>query len=156
MVPGDLWAVVCVLPSAWNGSVWSVAGGGDLPLPVPGVWAYARVAGCGVRDRWLYPPNWDEMARACKQRAGWQCEFCGVPHGTPAVSERTGVVYTIYLAAAHLDHDPWNAEPQLAALCPSCHARYDYSWRERERRVALEQYRHRLWLDRWLSSKGEP
>ncbi len=109
-----------------------------------------------MRDRWLYPANWDEMAWACKQRAGWCCEFCGVPHGTPAVSERTGVVYTIYLAAAHLDHDPWNPEPRLAALCPSCHARYDYSWRERERRVALERFRHQLWLDRWLLGNGKP
>src|ERR1700680_3512174 len=84
-----------------------------------------------VKHRWLYPANWDELAWACKARAGWCCESCGVAHGTEAVSERTGVVYTIHLAAAHLDHDPWNPEPRLAALCPSCHARYDYSWQER-------------------------
>ena len=28
----------------------------------------------------LYPPNWKEIARAAKTRAGWKCEQCGVPH----------------------------------------------------------------------------
>ena len=49
-------------------------------------------------------------------------------------------------AAAHLDHDPWNPQPRLAALCPSCHARYDFSWQERQRWLELEQLRHRLWV----------
>ena len=100
--------------------------------------------------RRLYPTNWEDLARACKERAGWRCEHCGVEHGTSAVSERTGVVYTIYLAAAHVDHDPWNPQPRLLALCPSCHARYDYSWHERERWLALEEYRHRLLVDDYL------
>ncbi len=52
----------------------------------------------------------------------------------------------MWLAAAHLDHDPWNPHPRLAALCPSCHARYDYSWRERQRWLELEILRHQLWL----------
>jgi hypothetical protein len=62
------------------------------------------------------------------------------------VSERTGVVYQVRLAAAHLDHDPWNPHPRLAALCPACHARYDYSSRERRRWLELEVLRHHLWL----------
>lgn len=104
-----------------------------------------------MKYRWLYPHNWDELAWACKERAGWQCEHCGVAHGTPVVSERTGVVYTVYLAAAHLDHDPWNPAPRLAALCPSCHGRYDYSWHERKRGLALEEMRHRLLVQRYLA-----
>lgn len=103
-----------------------------------------------MKHRWLYPTNWDEVARACKEHAGWRCEFCGIAQGTEVVSERTGVVYTIYLAAAHLDHDPWNPEPRLAALCPSCHARYDYSWQERQRRLELEQVRHRVLINAWM------
>src|SRR2546423_8197701 len=42
----------------------------------------------------VVPTNWDELARECKERASWFCEFCGIAHGTEVVSERTGVVYT--------------------------------------------------------------
>lgn len=108
-----------------------------------------------MKHRWLYPDNWDELAWECKERARWCCEHCGIAHGTEAISERTGVVYTVYLAAAHLDHDPWNAVARLAALCPSCHARYDYSWRERQRWLELEQLRHRLWVNDYLYGQGE-
>ena len=104
-----------------------------------------------MKHRWLYPPHWEELALACKQRAGWKCEHCGVLHGTTAVSKRTGVVYVIYLAAAHLDHDPWNFFPRLVALCPSCHGRYDWSHEERLRWLALEVVRHQLWVERYLS-----
>ena len=108
-----------------------------------------------MRRRRLYPADWEQMAWQCKERAGWRCEDCGVAHGTRLISERTGVVTTVYLAAAHLDHDPWNPDARLAALCPACHARYDYSWRERQRWLALEQLRHHLWVQRYLEQAGE-
>jgi hypothetical protein len=100
-----------------------------------------------VRYRQLYPENWEEIARVRKEQAGWCCECCGIAQGTSVISQRTGVVYKVALAAAHLDHDPWNPEARLAVLCQSCHARYDYSERERERWLALEQLRHRVWLE---------
>ncbi len=103
-----------------------------------------------MRNRELYPDNWEVLAWECKERAGWCCEHCGVAHGSWAVSERTGVVWVVYMVAAHLDHDPWNPNPRLACLCPSCHGRYDNSWQERERRVELEQLRHSLWANRAL------
>lgn len=103
-----------------------------------------------MKYRSLYPSNWDALARACKERAGWRCEFCGVPQGAQVISQRTGAVYTVYLGAAHVNHDPWNPAPLLIALCPSCHGRYDWSWRERERRAALEAYRHVLLLQAQL------
>jgi hypothetical protein len=103
-----------------------------------------------MKYRRLYPVNWEQLAWGCKERAGWRCEHCGIGHGTQVVSEETGVVTRVWLAAAHLDHDPWNPDPRLAALCPSCHGRYDYSWRERERRVALEQMRHQVWVNEYL------
>lgn len=108
-----------------------------------------------MKHRWLYPENWEEMAYACKERAGWVCEECGIPHGMEVVSQRTGVVYKAYLAAAHLDHDPWNPSPRLAALCPSCHGRYDYSWRERQRWLELEIVRHEVWVQNYLSGEHE-
>jgi hypothetical protein len=99
-----------------------------------------------MKHKWLYPAQWEELAWACKERAHWCCEICGVPQGAQAVSERTGEVYTIYLAAAHLDHDPWNPDPRLAALCPSCHGRYDWQDQERKRWLELEIVRHTLWI----------
>jgi len=104
-----------------------------------------------VKHRDLYPANWEELASACKEAAGWCCQFCGAAHGSQAISPHTGLVYTIYLAACHLDHDPWNPTPRLAALCPSCHMRYDYSWQERQRWFALEEYRHKVLVQGYLS-----
>lgn len=31
--------------------------------------------------KYQYPPDWAAIARAVKERAGWMCEQCGVPHG---------------------------------------------------------------------------
>ena len=102
-----------------------------------------------MKWRWLYPRNWNELAQACKERAGYRCEDCGIPQGARVVSRKTGVVYRISLAAAHMDHDPWNPHPRLRALCPACHARYDYSQRERARWLALERKRHQWLIRRW-------
>ena len=93
-----------------------------------------------------YPANWPQMARACKEQADWQCQDCTVEHGAQRVGKRTGKPYRVALAAAHLDHDPENPDPRLAALCPSCHGRYDWRWREREDRVKLERMKHQMRL----------
>ena len=108
-----------------------------------------------MRQRWMYPDNWEQLAYACKEQAGWCCEHCGIAHGDTAISERTGVVYTVYLAAAHLDHDPWNPSPRLAALCPSCHGSYDFSWEQRQRWIELEQLRHELAIERYLDQGSD-
>lgn len=88
-----------------------------------------------------YPSNWEQLALACKERAGWRCEHCHVEQYALMHSAK-GTPYLIYLHAAHVHHDPANPTPDLIALCVSCHARYDYEHRERERRVALERLRH--------------
>lgn len=108
-----------------------------------------------MKQRWRYPANWEQLAWECKERAGWCCEHCGIAHGETAISERTGVVYTVYLAAAHLDHDPWNPSPRLAALCPSCHGAYDFSWEQRQRWLQLEQLRHGLSVQRYQAGQEE-
>jgi hypothetical protein len=108
-----------------------------------------------MKHRSLYPTNWDELASACKEAAGWCCQFCGIAQGTQVVSQYTGVVYPIRLGAAHLDHDPWNPTPRLAALCQSCHMRYDYSWQERQRWLALEEYRHHVMVNGYLAQSSE-
>lgn len=102
-----------------------------------------------MKYRWLYPKNWEELAYACKEAAGWCCQFCGVAHRTPAIS-RAGEPYIIYLAAAHLDHDPWNPNPRLAALCPSCHGRYDWEDYQRKCWLELEILRHQIWVNEYV------
>ena len=72
-----------------------------------------------------YPHNWDELARACKERANWQCEHCGVGDGTVLVGKKRGTMYRVRIAAAHVYHDPENPEPSLMAFCQSCHLKYD-------------------------------
>jgi hypothetical protein len=54
--------------------------------------------------------------------------------GSIAISQRNRL-YRVALAACHLDHDPANPAPRLAAYCQACHLRYDalQRWRSRRR-----------------------
>ena len=88
-----------------------------------------------------YPLNWKALAQACKARAGWQCEHCGIEQHT-LVTSRKGTPYIIYLHAAHKHHDRQNASPDLICLCIVCHARYDREHQEREARVRIEILKH--------------
>lgn len=74
-------------------------------------------------QRKRYPHNWEVLSWACKQRAGWKCEQCGIAEG----EWRVGIerAYRETLQAAHIDHDPENPNPRLMALCQACHLRYD-------------------------------
>ncbi|HEU5382998.1 MAG TPA: hypothetical protein VFV38_46925 [Ktedonobacteraceae bacterium] len=93
-----------------------------------------------------YPENWPQMARECKELAHWQCQHCTTPHGTEKIGKRSGKPYRVVLAASHLDHDPENPSPRLAALCPECHGRYDWAYHERQERGKLERMKHRMLL----------
>lgn len=99
-------------------------------------------------DRRRYPPNWEEIALAIKERAGWCCEWCGVAHGTWRTS-RKGKPYQVVMTVAHLGipypdgrpgnrDDKWDVRPEnLACLCQSCHRRYDNTGRrQRKKREA--------------------
>lgn len=44
-----------------------------------------------------YPPDWPEIARDVKERAGWRCERCGVRHGAWVSRGRGGQIHV---------HDP--------------------------------------------------
>lgn len=99
--------------------------------------------------RALYPPNWNELARACKEDAGWRCASCKIRHGSRRTSQRTGRRYVVYLHAAHVSlDDTRNPCPELRCLCPTCHGRYDVRLRIREGRISLERLKHRLLLKR--------
>jgi len=94
-----------------------------------------------------YPRNWRELAIACKERANWRCEVCGVTQRTERISQRTGVVYKVFLHAAHTTlHDTSNPNPPLQALCPTCHGRHDWQLRKSEAEGTLEKRKHQLLL----------
>ena len=94
-----------------------------------------------------YPRNWRELAIACKDRANWQCQVCGVTQKTERISQRTGVVYAVFLHAAHTTlHDTTNQQPELQALCPTCHGRLDWQLRKSEAEGTLEKHKHQFLL----------
>jgi hypothetical protein len=60
-----------------------------------------------------YPANWPEIAKKCKDDAGWRCVRCGHYH-----DPETGYALTVH----HLTMEPSNCEWwNLAALCQRCH-----------------------------------
>jgi hypothetical protein len=74
----------------------------------------------------LYPENWPEIERACKDRAGWICEWCSVDHGTMRIGKKYKRPYKVILSGAHLNHDPSdNRDENLIALCQECHLCHD-------------------------------
>ncbi|HEY7414390.1 MAG TPA: hypothetical protein VH593_04300 [Ktedonobacteraceae bacterium] len=100
-----------------------------------------------MRNRRRYPKNWPELARACKDRAGWHCEKCNVAHGTERLSVWTGNTYCVYMQAAHVDHDFENPAPRLACVCPTCHWHY-FRKPAQLPRWFIERLRHRQLLKR--------
>lgn len=81
-----------------------------------------------------YPPDWADISRAIKDRAGWRCECtgecgrgthdgrCPNRHGHPAY----GTGSTVVLTTAHLNHQPEDCDPaNLRAMCAGCHLHYD-------------------------------
>lgn len=97
-----------------------------------------------------YPPNWEQLSQACKERAGWKCEHCGAEQFSIAVSKRN-TPYFVYLHAAHKWHDKHNPDPELIALCVACHAKHDWQHKQAQARAHLEHIRHlRLLIERGL------
>jgi 5-methylcytosine-specific restriction endonuclease McrA len=71
-----------------------------------------------------YPPNWNEIATAVKESAGWKCDLCG----KQCRIGRLGKLEThkLTLTVAHINHVESDCRPEnLAALCAPCHLRYD-------------------------------
>ena len=74
-------------------------------------------------DRSKYPPDWDDIATAVKEAAGWKCQPCGKQCYRPGEPvENTQYVLTV----AHINHDESNCKPDnLIAACSVCHLQYD-------------------------------
>lgn len=99
-------------------------------------------------DRKRYPEDWDAIALAVKEAAGWSCQGCDRPCLRPGedwlefqkrIGFRPKKLRQHVLTVAHLDHVPENcAEGNLKALCTVCHCRYDLSQMGRKRMLRLE------------------
>lgn len=74
-------------------------------------------------ERWKYPADWERIARAVKDAAGWRCQACGKQCRKPGEPFDT---HKRTLTVAHLNHDPADcSEENLMAMCAPCHLRYD-------------------------------
>lgn len=74
-------------------------------------------------DRTKYPDNWDEIAVAVKEAAGWRCEKCGKQCRWPGEAFDT---HRRTLTVAHINHVESDcSDENLVALCPKCHLAYD-------------------------------
>jgi len=74
-----------------------------------------------------YGKQWKEVAKAVKDKAGWKCEFCGIPHGTELIGNK-GKPYKVCLTTAHLGATKHNKTDysNLKVLCNRCHLREDH------------------------------
>jgi hypothetical protein len=101
-----------------------------------------------MRNRHLYPDNWDKISLAVRQRSNWQCEVCCKPCRQPgesleAFASRAGLSSESILnpqrwclTVAHLNHQPSDCSSEnLKAMCAPCHLRYDAQHHANSRRV---------------------
>lgn len=74
-------------------------------------------------DRSKYPADWDQIAVAIKEQAGWRCELCGLQCRFPGEAFDT---HRRTLTVAHINHVEMDCRAEnLVALCPRCHLAYD-------------------------------
>ena len=77
-----------------------------------------------------YSDDWNEIALAIKEKAGWRCSKCGMQCIRPG--EETRGLTKSERAARTLTVHHWNRNPEdnrvgnLAALCSGCHLSYHY------------------------------
>ena len=124
--------------------------------------------------RWYYPIDWRQISHWVRfVRARGCCEVCGRPHGTAvkhlgdgrwwdeaqqawrdgrgrrvpsrAVTKSAPVRTTrVFLAAAHLDHDPGHCghrHRNVRAMCQRCHLLHDRPEHRRRIRITLGRRR---------------
>src|SRR2546429_1534825 len=115
-----------------------------LPRSCPVVKAAEEGEACAMMNRHRYPKQWRRLATECKDRAGWRCERCGIKHGTLRRSLYTDRIHPVWLQAHHVNGDPESEEPQLQALCPSCH----FFYRRNPPAWLLERIKHQKLLAR--------
>ncbi|HXF62965.1 MAG TPA: hypothetical protein VNK95_15175 [Caldilineaceae bacterium] len=96
-------------------------------------------------DPALYPDNWDEIAYAVKDAAGWECQLCGAACRRP---DDPATAHLPVLTVAHWFHDYTSPATFVVSLCAACHNRHDAYYRAaNRRRRALERQRTQGQLD---------
>lgn len=111
-----------------------------------------------------YPPDWGDISKRIRERAGNVCEECGVPNGshvTRAKGDRsqwtqveagkgTRIVLTVHhIGVDHADGTPGDPrdkmdvrDENLIALCQACHLAADLDQHIAEARKTRARKRH--------------
>ena len=91
-----------------------------------------------------YPSNWKEIAKACKDKANWTCEYCGIQHVTIRLTAK-GFPYKEIMTTAHVGANKYDKMEcsDLKCLCTRCHLREDLQEhiKNRKRSRALDKLR---------------
>lgn len=92
-------------------------------------------------DKKRYPKEWNQIAAAVKEAAGWKCQKCGKQCRKPGEPFDT---HRNTLTVAHLNHTPEDMRPEnLLAMCAPCHLRYDAKHHAETRRRNRERNQKR-------------
>ena|SRR5882762_6574599 len=81
-----------------------------------------------------YHPNFKWRGPLCLKRSKGFCEFCHIQNG---IKRKNGSV--VMLSACHLDHNPLHPRARLAALCQSCHNKWDGNERQMNAKISNGQ-----------------
>jgi hypothetical protein len=102
-----------------------------------------------MKNRHLYPEDWEKISLELRQQYNWQCQCCGKHCRRSGESiknfiERTGaseaevVAHPIRwcLTIAHLNHEPSDCRHEnLTAMCAPCHLRNDAKRHAQSRKI---------------------
>ena len=92
-----------------------------------------------MKNRHLYPANWPQLARACRERAGNRCQLCHISRGAERIS-RKGKPYKVALQACHKNHNERQREDaELLCMCAICHWWYDFEHWQLEEICRIER-----------------
>lgn len=127
---GNLQEVLDALDVTREAFFAAIFGNGSLPKtrgnPVPAL-------------LFLTKREWEELKWACKEAAGWRCEYV-YPNGQRCANHEGKDIYkgyivvngerrrkksTMHMHASHEKPDPENPAPRLICLCPKHHTRDD-------------------------------
>ncbi len=93
------------------------------------------------RNRIDYHSNFKWQGPLCLKVANYTCAHCGIKRGEDFITKE-GPSKSAVIQAAHLNHDPWNPDPRLRALCGACHNQYDSEPRTKHRGQSIRHSKH--------------
>lgn len=89
---------------------------------------------------YLYPTNWQTIARDIKDACGWRCQACERQCRRPG---EFFLGWQYELTLAHYWHEYDTPTAFVVALCSECHLRHDapFAWPARRRAARARQQR---------------